>query len=248
MIAVDVDETAVPVPGMFTQCFRAGRLAGFDDDVFLARMRTGKGPKESIMPWLNYANMTDTDLRSVFMYLQSIEPSDRNTGPSVRPKGWKPEASAVRLGGMEAVQERGMRRPRMTVGALLVGIGIVHNLVGIAFGLGWLPPPKGATPMAPLVDIVRAGVVGAVEPDPWRMIFFWFVMTGFAMMLAGLAAHAIERAGLRLSVSFAFSVAAFSVIGIVLIPASGFWLGLMPAGLALARSRWFNDDDPVRKA
>lgn len=125
----------------------------------------------------------------------------------------------------------------MTVGALLVGIGVVHDLVGVAFGLGWLPPAEGAAARAPLTEIVRAGIIGAVEPDPWRMTFFWFVMTGFALMLAGVAAHAIERAGLRPSPGLAASIAAFSVLGIALIPASGFWLGLVPAGLAWTRSR-----------
>lgn len=125
----------------------------------------------------------------------------------------------------------------MTVGGLLLGIGGVHNLVGLAFGLGWLPPLDGATRITPLLDIGRAGWVGAVEPDPWRMVFFWFVMTGFALMLAGLAAHAIERAEGRLSRTFAWAVGAFSILGAALIPASGFWLGLAPAWLAWSRSR-----------
>lgn len=123
----------------------------------------------------------------------------------------------------------------MTVGALLLGIGGVHNLVGLAFGLGWLPPLDGAASITPLLDIGRAGWIGAVEPDPWRMVFFWFVMTGFALMLTGLAAHTIERAGLKLSPAFAGSVGAFSMLGAALIPASGFWLGLVPAWLAWSR-------------
>jgi hypothetical protein len=110
-----------------------------------------------------------------------------------------------------------------------------------------LPRPRARLPEGPirplevgealLLDIGRAGWVGAVEPDPWRMVFFWFVMTGFALMLAGLAAQAIERAGGRLSRTFAWAVGAFSILGAALIPASGFWLGLAPAWLAWSRSR-----------
>lgn len=127
----------------------------------------------------------------------------------------------------------------MSVGGLLVGIGVIHNLFGLAFGLGWLAPASGtdgSTSSAPLVDIARAGWFGAVEPDLVRMVFFWFVMTGFALMLAGLAAHTVERAGLRLPRAFAWSVAAFSVLGVALIPMSGFWLGLVPAWLAWSRA------------
>jgi hypothetical protein len=34
--------------------------------------------------------MTDADIRSLFRYLKSLPPTARDTGPTHRPKGWKP--------------------------------------------------------------------------------------------------------------------------------------------------------------
>ena len=39
------------------------------------------------MPWFNYSNMTETDLRSIYRYLRSLPPSDRNSGPPMRAVG-----------------------------------------------------------------------------------------------------------------------------------------------------------------
>ena len=44
------------------------------------------------MPWENFAEMTDADLRSLFRYLKSLPPVAHDTGPSHRPAGWKPAA------------------------------------------------------------------------------------------------------------------------------------------------------------
>lgn len=65
-----------------------GVLAGYDEDGFVDRVRkVGRAVAGSIMPWENYARMTDDDLRSIYQYLRSIRPVRRATGPTWRPKG-----------------------------------------------------------------------------------------------------------------------------------------------------------------
>lgn len=54
-------------------------LAGWDADLFIRTLRTGRHrgvgrPILPPMPWFNYARMSDDDLRAVFAYLQSIRP------------------------------------------------------------------------------------------------------------------------------------------------------------------------------
>ena len=54
-------------------------LGGWNDSLFIATMRTGKrmGTGRAIlppMPWFNYAQMTDDDLKALFAYLRSLRP------------------------------------------------------------------------------------------------------------------------------------------------------------------------------
>lgn len=118
---------------------------------------------------------------------------------------------------------------------MLVAIGLLHQLVGVLFGLGVLPPFEGAPVAAPLLDIVSDGVIGAIEPHAARMVIFWFLMSGFLMLMAGWLAHLLER-GRALPRSFGLALGAFSLGGALLIPLSGFWLGLIPALVAWRRA------------
>jgi hypothetical protein len=43
------------------------------------------------MPWDTFKQMTDSDLESIFLYLRSLPPTHRLTGPGRRPAGWKPQ-------------------------------------------------------------------------------------------------------------------------------------------------------------
>lgn len=65
----------------------SGRLT---EDAFVARLRAGRVHLHTLMPWENYARMTEADLRSVYQYLRTLPPSDVDNGPSYRPAGWKP--------------------------------------------------------------------------------------------------------------------------------------------------------------
>lgn len=60
------------------------------EDQFIDRIRQGRVHLSSIMPWENLQRTSDADLRSIYRYLRTVPPSDRDAGPSRRKKGWQP--------------------------------------------------------------------------------------------------------------------------------------------------------------
>lgn len=89
--------------------------------------------------------------------------------------------------------------------------------------------------MPQLADMARRGVWDSVGTDPMRGAVAWFVLFGVVLALLGWAVILVERqpaqpaAPLR---ALGAGVLGLAVLGIVLMPASGFWLAL-PAALAL---------------
>ncbi len=67
-----------------------GLLANYTEADFLDRFKkAGRMVKGSTMPWENFARLMDEDLKSIFRFLKQLPPSNRATGPTSRPKGWK---------------------------------------------------------------------------------------------------------------------------------------------------------------
>lgn len=67
-----------------------GITGKLDEEAFVARMLAGRTHATSIMPWEGVQQTTEDDLRSIYRYLRSLPPVDRDTGPSYRPVGWTP--------------------------------------------------------------------------------------------------------------------------------------------------------------
>jgi mono/diheme cytochrome c family protein len=67
-----------------------GHIAKWDETMFVNRFRGGVAFAGSKMPWENFAELTDDDVRSLYRYLQSVKPSKHPNGPPRRPAGWKP--------------------------------------------------------------------------------------------------------------------------------------------------------------
>lgn len=112
---------------------------------------------------------------------------------------------------------------RPWVGWSLIGIGILHNTLGIT--MGW---PH-------LAAAARDGLIGAWDTDPRRGQVYWFLVTGFGLMLAGGAVAALERHDPRLPWGWITALAALTVAGVITMPASGFWTLLAPLGIAVVR-------------
>jgi mono/diheme cytochrome c family protein len=50
-----------------------GRLFGWDQQLFISRFRMGKLNPKSEMPWSCYRQMTDTELKAIYNYLQTVK-------------------------------------------------------------------------------------------------------------------------------------------------------------------------------
>jgi mono/diheme cytochrome c family protein len=67
-----------------------GHLTEWSKEQFTKRLKAGRVYKGSPMPWETYRNMTDADLESLWLYLESLPPTKNLVGPPRRKAGWKP--------------------------------------------------------------------------------------------------------------------------------------------------------------
>jgi mono/diheme cytochrome c family protein len=84
------DKTAEFVAPNLTPDPKTGIMANWSEEQFLARFRAGRTFQGSKMPWENFAQMTDEDLRSIYRFLRTLPPTPNDLGPTRRAKGWKP--------------------------------------------------------------------------------------------------------------------------------------------------------------
>lgn len=105
-------------------------------------------------------------------------------------------------------------------GLWLLAVAAIHTLfAAIVF------PPQ-------LEEIVRRGVIDSVGTDPMAGAVAWFVLFGAVLALLGWAVLLIERHAAPapgLLRPLGLGVLALALLGIALMPASGFWLVLPPA-------------------
>lgn len=82
---------------------------------------------------------------------------------------------------------------------------------------------------APLQEILRRGVFNSIGDDPMLGAVAWFVLFGVVLALLGWAVYVLERQRALSLRPLGLGVLALALLGIVLMPASGFWLALPPA-------------------
>lgn len=136
--------------------------------------------------------------------------------------------------------------PRVTIGAVVMAIATLHQLVGVAFGSGMVRGPLPAAE-APLVRMWHAGIFDSAETDPDTRGIAWFLLWGVLFGVAGLVLHELERGGTRVPASFGWGLLATCVLGVVLMPASGFWLGIIPIAMTLWRARPLPPPSPLAR-
>lgn len=110
------------------------------------------------------------------------------------------------------------------IGRWLIGVSIIHTVFAIVvFG-------------NVLLSVIQRGVFNTVGADPMVGAVVWFVLFGAVLFICGLAVSALERSmsGV-LPKSLGWSLLGLSTLGVVLMPASGFWLAFPPAIAVLAR-------------
>ncbi len=67
-----------------------GMTGKLTEDQFVRRMLAGRVYASSIMPWEGFQQMTESDLRSVYLFLHSLPPVQNDVGPTYRDVGWEP--------------------------------------------------------------------------------------------------------------------------------------------------------------
>ena len=112
---------------------------------------------------------------------------------------------------------------KIWIGRWLIGVAILHTLFAIVvFNKIFL-------------TIMQHGVFNAVGNDPMTAAAVWFLLFGAALALMGMAIHSLEKNGQFTSArAIGVGLLLMTLLGIVLMPASGFWLAL-PAAIALMR-------------
>jgi hypothetical protein len=110
------------------------------------------------------------------------------------------------------------------IGPWLIAVSIIHMVFAVAVF------------NHVLVSIIRRGVFNTVGKDPTTGAVVWFVLFGIALFVCGLAVSALERSNSPLPRSLGWSLMALVALGIVLMPASGFWLAIPPAIAIFLRS------------
>lgn len=113
--------------------------------------------------------------------------------------------------------------PRAWIGHWLMSVAAIHTLFALLVF------------QKPLLDIVQRGVFDTVGQDPMTAATVWFLLFGPPLALLALAITPLERNHeARTLRRLGWGLLALCVLGLVLMPASGFWLALPPA-IALIR-------------
>jgi len=121
--------------------------------------------------------------------------------------------------------EQSTARPRPWKGRWLMAVAGIHT---VAAGF-WFAPT--------LAQLWADGLLDSVGQDPMRGAVAWFILFGFMLFAFAVAVHELEllapgRAQPRLAITLLLLVG----LGVLLMPASGFWLAIPPA-VALCRGR-----------
>lgn len=109
------------------------------------------------------------------------------------------------------------------VGMMLMLTGLLHVIYGLFAYASQLQP------------IVTEGLWSTVADDQWdRETAFWYTMFGFLLMLFGyMVDWLIKKKGIAPPAIFGWMLLFICLFGAIVMPASGFWLGLPQAWLLL---------------
>ena len=111
------------------------------------------------------------------------------------------------------------------IGRWLIVVSLLHSVVAVAVFGGVFS------------SIIKRGVFNTVGTDPMTAAAVWFVLFGAMLFTFGLAIAELEKSSIRqLPKSIGWSLLAIGIVGIILMPVSGFWLVFPPAIAVLMRT------------
>jgi hypothetical protein len=98
-------------------------------------------------------------------------------------------------------------------GNFLMATGVIHNTVGLIMGWDTL---KG---------IASDGFINTINTEMDRNAIFWFLFTGFLLMITGgYYQDQIKQTSRALPARQGYYLLILSVIGCLMMPVSGFWI------------------------
>lgn len=118
--------------------------------------------------------------------------------------------------------DRGMK---VWIGRSVLFIALIHSLFGFAVFA------------QSVIDIAREGIVNTVSGQADREWAFWFIACGFTWFLLGWLIDHIEKRGGDLPRCFGVVTLLLVAISVTIMPASGFWLGFIPAIGLISQTR-----------
>ncbi|WP_246021793.1 DUF6463 family protein [Paenibacillus zeisoli] len=110
-------------------------------------------------------------------------------------------------------------RSKQQIGVLIMLTGLLHTGVGLILFTKYLLP------------ILSEGVWNTVQEGQWeRGTSFWFMMFGLLFIMLGyITDWLVRKRGISPPAAFGWMLFALCVLGVVIMPVSGFWLGLPQA-------------------
>lgn len=110
------------------------------------------------------------------------------------------------------------------IGRWLIAVSAIHTVFAIiVFRDG-------------LTSIIKRGVFNTADSDAMTAAVVWFVLFGAMLFVCGLAIAALEKSPSGyIPKSIGWSLLALGILGVTLMPASGFWLVFPPAIAVLIR-------------
>ena len=88
-----------------------------------------------------------------------------------------------------------------------------------------------------LGDIMRDGFIGAVSEDAERTAVFVLLILGVQFMLIGVVTRWVQRRTRTVPESMGWVALIVSLLGVLAVPASGFWLAAALTGYGIVVSR-----------
>jgi len=103
------------------------------------------------------------------------------------------------------------------VGRSIVAIGLLHTVFGLV-GFRNI-----------LAMLLREGIFNTVNGQPDREMAFWFIFFGFLLIVFGALIDWCESKGIKLPLFLGWGLLTITIIGVMLMPVSGFWLVIVPS-------------------
>lgn len=109
------------------------------------------------------------------------------------------------------------------IGRWLMGVALLHSAIAIAVY------------SKTIVSIWQAGVFNTVAGDPVIGAVVWSLLFGCVAFIGGLSVNALESASIPVPKTLGSCLLALAIVGVILVPVSGFWLLLPVAFTVLTR-------------